>query len=391
MVRWCLASIDGIRLATWNRSWIAVSRLRYFQYDADDRVTREERSGAYSGEYSYDAVGNLLSKGNARNGLTYDAGNRLTEARLADGSTVRYEYDPFGRRIRKVHGESITTFIWAGYDLIAEQSSHGLKEFLNFGFVSLGEATNGRLFASVLSPRLQPTELIDESGRLAWTGRYNCFGQLISETENSYKTNLRAAGQYGDVETGLQYNIQRYFDPVAGRFTTPDPIGLHGGLNAYTYPKNVLNWIDPFGLECGRTDIIHFAQKAVSPEFSSGGEYKGANLDQVAAELRANPENVNNIVVNYVVDPVTGEKLTVNNRSLTVISMAGLTPTNTNDVTGQLPTTGPDTQAAFDQRMSEIGGRGLTSIGVRPPGSDWNTPPERYVGLPGYLPQGSGS
>lgn len=35
-----------------------------------------------------------------------------------------------------------------------------------------------------------------------------------------------------------------------GRFITPDPIGLAGGLNQYAYAPNSLSWIDPLGLKC---------------------------------------------------------------------------------------------------------------------------------------------
>ena len=37
--------------------------------------------------------------------------------------------------------------------------------------------------------------------------------------------NLRLPGQYGDVETGLNYNYQRDYDPAVGRYLEPDPIG----------------------------------------------------------------------------------------------------------------------------------------------------------------------
>ncbi|WP_033853632.1 RHS repeat-associated core domain-containing protein, partial [Yersinia wautersii] len=40
----------------------------------------------------------------------------------------------------------------------------------------------------------------------------------------------------------------RYYAPEVGRFITPDPIGLAGGLNLYQYAPNPLGWIDPWGL-----------------------------------------------------------------------------------------------------------------------------------------------
>jgi RHS repeat-associated protein len=56
-------------------------------------------------------------------------------------------------------------------------------------------------------------------------------------------------GQYYDQETGLHYNYFRYYDPTTGRYVTPDPIGLEGGINLWPYVAgNPLNWIDPDGL-----------------------------------------------------------------------------------------------------------------------------------------------
>jgi RHS repeat-associated protein len=386
-----------------------------FQYDADERVIAESLSEGPAESYSYDPAGNLLARGSRAahdaggngvgysnpsldgapvNGTTirdeqgrvyqYDCADRLVSFTGLDGSTATYEYDAFGRRIRKIAGGLTTTFVWAGYDLVAESSAGSRREYVTFGFCPLAEWSDGQLFATITSPQYQPTELIDRVGHCVWSGKYNAFGELVSQTDTGYQTNLRAAGQYADRESGLFYNIKRYYDPEWARFTTPDPLGLAGGLNASTVAKNPLNWIDPLGLECGRTDIIHFAQKAVSAEFSSGGDHKGKTLDQAATELRANPKLADTYVVHYVVDPKTGEKLTVNNRSLTVLSMAGLEPTHTVDLTGHLPTTGPDTQAAINQRLAEIGDRGRTSIGIRPPGSTWDTPPDRTVHLLGF-------
>ncbi|AOE99286.1 hypothetical protein ATE40_008505 [Serratia surfactantfaciens] len=63
-----------------------------------------------------------------------------------------------------------------------------------------------------------------------------------------YQQPLRYAGQYQDDESGLHYNLFRYYEPEVGRFTTQDPIGLRGGLNLYRYAPNPLGWIDPLGL-----------------------------------------------------------------------------------------------------------------------------------------------
>ncbi|MDT0137130.1 RHS repeat-associated core domain-containing protein [Acidovorax sp. PRC11] len=67
--------------------------------------------------------------------------------------------------------------------------------------------------------------------------------------EEALEQNLRLQGQYLDRETGLHYNTFRYYDPDVGRFISPDPVGLEGGLHLQRYAPNPVSWIDPWGLD----------------------------------------------------------------------------------------------------------------------------------------------
>nr|WP_321840119.1 RHS repeat-associated core domain-containing protein [Paraburkholderia bannensis] len=51
-----------------------------------------------------------------------------------------------------------------------------------------------------------------------------------------------------NTESGGQYNRHRYYDPDSEWFISKDPIGLAGGINAFTYAPNPISWIDPLGL-----------------------------------------------------------------------------------------------------------------------------------------------
>ena len=77
---------------------------------------------------------------------------------------------------------------------------------------------------------------------------------------------LRYAGQYADKETGLHYNLFRYYDPGVGRFTVQDPIGLEGGDNLYAYAPNPYGWIDPLGLTTQNAEFRAAKQGAGIPK-----------------------------------------------------------------------------------------------------------------------------
>ncbi|WP_422047231.1 RHS repeat-associated core domain-containing protein [Rosenbergiella epipactidis] len=86
---------------------------------------------------------------------------------------------------------------------------------------------------------------------MRWQGVNNAWGKQVYQpmlTGGRVEQNLRMQGQYYDEESGLHYNLFRYYDPDSGRFTQLDPIGLAGGLNLYQYAPNALGWVDPLGL-----------------------------------------------------------------------------------------------------------------------------------------------
>ena len=63
-------------------------------------------------------------------------------------------------------------------------------------------------------------------------------------------------GREWDPEIGLYYYRARYYDPKAGRFVSPDPIGLRSGINLYRYVHNrPVRFIDPMGL-CPADDLL---------------------------------------------------------------------------------------------------------------------------------------
>jgi len=126
----------------------------------------------------------------------------------------------------------------------------------------------GRCVASPLSkpevyyyhndPLGTPMMLTDEKANPSWAAHYDDFGALDNVWNYDYRTEtpLRFPGQYEDDDKrivslkGPYYNLNRYYDPMIGRYITPDPLGLsETSRNLYTYADNdPVNHSDPLGL-----------------------------------------------------------------------------------------------------------------------------------------------
>ena len=127
-------------------------------------------------------------------------------------------------------------------------------------------------------------------------GEYDAWGSL--KTENRVYPNahqpFRLQNQYCDEETGLHYNLFRYYDPNCGRFVSQDPIGLLGGDNLYQFAPNILTWIDVLGLKKWGSARASFwkneakleldrieAIKAKDPSAKPKCKYSAANLERM--------------------------------------------------------------------------------------------------------------
>ncbi|MFC1825691.1 RHS repeat-associated core domain-containing protein [Thermodesulfobacteriota bacterium] len=132
-----------------------------------------------------------------------------------------------------------------------------------------------------------PKILTDNKGTVAWSADYKPFGN-VALTNESTTNNLRFPGQYYDQETGLHYNYHRYYDPRTGRYITPDPIGLSGGLNLFLYSDvNPTNKIDPNGLSgYGIEQFLISMESICIPLTSKKTDWKIAWRGQPKYDLR---------------------------------------------------------------------------------------------------------
>ncbi|WP_244599799.1 RHS repeat domain-containing protein, partial [Escherichia coli] len=197
----------------------------------------------------------------------YDAEHRMVEVTTARG-TYRYVYDALGRRTEKQHispdGKPYnrTKFLWDGMRLAQESRPEGTGSLYIYrdpgSYEPLarvdkaGKEGPNRILYFHTDVNGAPEEMTDSDGKIVWETGYQVWSNTIQEKDHGrVEQNLRYQGQYLDRETGLHYNLHRYYDPDVGRFMVTDPIGLNGGLNLYAYAPNPLSWIDPLGLFCG--------------------------------------------------------------------------------------------------------------------------------------------
>ncbi|WP_454875722.1 RHS repeat-associated core domain-containing protein [Pseudomonas farris] len=213
--------------------------------------------------YDYDAFGNLIRerRGTGQKLVTeyrYDCQHRLVGVTTPDGRSSNYRYDAFGRRIAKTVDGHTTEFFWQGDNLVAESGREHYRSYIyepgSFRPLAMLDGKGPRKacpFYYQLDHLGTPQELTDFGGEIVWSAKYNACGKvthLVFGGGEQLEQPLRFQGQYFDAESGLHYNRHRYYDPEVGRYLTPDPIKLAGGLNQYQYTPNPTGWVDPLGL-----------------------------------------------------------------------------------------------------------------------------------------------
>lgn len=210
--------------------------------------------------YDYDAFGNLIRERRGQaliSAYRYDSQHRLIGVTTADGRETSYRYDAFGRRISKTVDGLTTEFFWQGDQVVAENSPRHHRSYVyepgTFRPLAMldGEGLNACPFYYHLDHLGTPQELTRYSGEIVWSARYNGYGKLTELKHGGgeqLEQPLRFQGQYFDPESGLHYNRHRYYNPETGRYLTPDPSKLAGGLNGYRYTLNPTGWVDPLGL-----------------------------------------------------------------------------------------------------------------------------------------------
>jgi len=285
--------------------------LHTYGYDALNRLTwaKGNDGSVYDEAYSYDRIGNIKSKTNVGTEYVYTYNNKPHAVRqILDGQTVRFNfsYDNNGNMVVKedvqagvtwtmeYNYDNMPTLIEKGgtsvlftYDgngqRVKKESSFGTVLYFGESFETREGVKTIHLFAGPRrvasieyggqtkfyhTDHLGSTRVVtDATGEPVEMIQYYPFGSYLGGDPIIPYT---FTGQEYDDELGFYNYKARLYDPVIGRFITPDSIVPRPddpqSLNRYTYARNnPLYYNDPTGHEEGGPDQGEGSSTGISP------------------------------------------------------------------------------------------------------------------------------
>jgi RHS repeat-associated protein len=263
--------------------------LKVFQAGTSMPVPRDGHA-----TLSYDSSSNRITS----SGFAYDAAGNQVQALGPNGAVQKFQYDAANRlvNIRADNDALIATYTYGDSNerLLTDES--GLRTYCATGggavlveYIESGGATTptwsksnfylgNRLLSTISAYGGESTQYHhpDRLGTRVVTNAQDTtffeqqtlpFGTALNESTagspagvTTGATSRRFTTYERSLTTGLDYALNRHYDPQQGRFTQVDPIGMSAAsladpqsLNLYSYCGNdPINTIDPEGLFWGK-------------------------------------------------------------------------------------------------------------------------------------------
>ena len=173
---------------------------------------------------TYDAIGNMLTKGSAS--YTWTQGRKL--AGVENGKSIQYFYDHTGARTKKAVDGTVTEYRMAGDLLVSEKTGTQTYWYRYDSGANLVSVTiGGEIYFYVRNAQNDVIALIDGEGNTVVKYTYDSWGKVLGITGNLADTvgvqnPFRYRGYYYDSETGMYYLRSRYYDPELRRLISSD-------------------------------------------------------------------------------------------------------------------------------------------------------------------------
>ena len=204
-------------------------------------------TSAGSNTYAYDANGNMTS--GAGRTINYDTENRPVTVTL-NGETTTFLYDGDGGRVKKVTSTTTTRYIGQLFE--CDNASCARYIFAGGQRIAVVPSSGGTFYYH--TDHLSSTSVItDDTGAKVQALTYYPYGETRTNIPGSpVDVPYKYTNKELDDSTGLYFYEARYYDPMLGRFTSPDTIIPNWrdpqAFNRYTYVRNnPLRFTDPSG------------------------------------------------------------------------------------------------------------------------------------------------
>jgi RHS repeat-associated protein len=232
-----------------------------YAYNNLNQLTQSVTSGVIN-TYTYNNNGNQINTvvAGATTTSTYDFDNRLTNMTYADGTSSVFVYSADGRRLQASEGTSVTNYLYDGKLPVIERDGANVTQntYTNgIGYaggigslISQISGTTTSWYHYVHNGNGNVSHLTDASGAVVASYDYDAFGNIAAQTGTIANTRQFQTKEV-NAKSGLIYFGRRWYNPVIGRWTTPDPLGMIDGPNMYLYVNDdPVNKSDSWGL-CG--------------------------------------------------------------------------------------------------------------------------------------------
>lgn len=201
--------------------------------------------------FAYDPVDQLVKQTSDPDG--FDEGESEKSYFIQENGQVVLQFDKTGEG-DVAESDLSHRYLWGATvdQLLADEQVESLTNVsLNDTLWTLADHLGSVREAVDSAGNLRLRRTFDAFGNVVNEGHYDAAGLAVAAGQAGYVDEAFAfTGRYRDELTGLQNNLNRWYDPRVGRWLSEDPIGFAGGdANLYRYVGNQATMIvDPTGL-----------------------------------------------------------------------------------------------------------------------------------------------